>query len=281
MKLLDAVGAYLRVPAMVRMVSQQGSLAWRVRSCMGWWVLAAFMAVAMPAASAWGSSELGAREDGVSESAGDHPAMMASHATVGLMPQYGHYIHLGLSAQRADVRIYGRGGLRLDVQTFDLLGVQFHYSYQSVLTEQLSYFVGTGMAVLAPSTLLQPRTDTSLPLSYNIPSIWLGLLIQLHHKFKVMFSGEYGLRQMYPLSVHTDRHQSITALGLKTNDYEVMVHGQYDLSARRALFVAVAKEWLRYQPQKDISRRIADSPLQWVEFRMDAWKLSGGWVYHF
>lgn len=272
-KLAEALRVYLRAAEIVRMAPPQGWRVWRVISlrCMGcWWLVAV-----MPVASAWGAYEV--RDAG--DPARKNAVITARPTSDGLTPRYGHYIHLGLSVQRADMLIHGPEGARIDAQTFDLLGAQFHYSYQSILTQPLSYFVGTGMAVLSPSSLLHSSKGTVLPLSYNIPSIWLGLVMHLQHKFKIMLSGEYGLRWFYPLQV--DNRPWQPGLGLKTNDYEVIVHGQYDLSSRRALFVAVAKEWLRYQPQEYTSRRVVNSPLQWVNFRMDAWKLSGGWVYHF
>ena len=201
-------------------------------------------------------------------------------------PRYGHYFHMGVNAQRSLVIIDHHTPKFRIRQKMDLVGVHIHYSYQMILTKQLSYVVGTGTELTAPSSWLAGRTPISIPVNYIIPSIWLGLTIHTRSAFNLWLGAEYALRWFYPLRYSEDEATAVWQqverheVGLKTDDYELVAYGHYFVSPHQAWFVSIAQEWLGYRPYSYLTDDAHRSPLTQLTFTMNSWKLSCGWLIH-
>lgn len=188
--------------------------------------------------------------------------------------RYGHHLHLAVAVITATVSLHEETPEFVNMR---LWGASVHYSYQSILTDELSYFVGTGSEIIARAS----RPNMRIPLNMMIPSIWLGMVYHTRSPWSLWIGAQYGLRWFYPLE-YLSEHRStspdqLIGVGLKTDDYELMAMGHYYFSPRWTVFLGVGKKWLLYRPQVRSASGAQRSALERVYFAVDSWKLSCGW----
>ncbi|MCY4380721.1 MAG: hypothetical protein OXC40_04025 [Proteobacteria bacterium] len=156
-----------------------------------------------------------------------------------------------------------------------IYSLRVHYSYIIPISDHFGYFLGTGSEFVLPAQI----QNVSLPFTYNIPSLWLGLLYAHNSKMNIICGFDIALRWMEPVSVGLGNQGPNLTVGLKAHDFEVLIQGNYATKPYQFIFISLGREWLFYRlPENALLK--APSPLN-MELSIGSWKASVGMSIHF